>query len=415
MSQYETVRRRGSVYVAVLGGALLLTVIGVSTLTVLRLGGRSARASSDFADARLHARSALEMGLLRIDTDANWRTNNPDGEWIAKSAVGRGFYSLEGVDPSDGQLAGDDTQPVVLTGEGLAGTARFQLQVQLQAEVRPLEALRTCIHAAGAFDLKGGRALTVSGAPASSNNEFRLENGATVTGSVEAGTLSNGGTITGSTTVPAAPKGAPSSEVVDLYVALGTPLAVSGTARGFVLSANVNPFGATNADGVYYIDTAGSDLTIENARIVGTLVVRCPGNSVVIDKTVLMRPHREDYPVLIVDGNLELTFDSTAVSLSEADEGVNFNPAGAPYLGVSDADKVDVYPSEIRGLVHARGAITLKNTARVRGTVLGESSATSDGDNQIIYNSKLYAYPPYGYTQPPIMKIAPGSWRQIVD
>ena len=41
----------------------------------------------------------------------------------------------------------------------------------------------------------------------------------------------------------------------------------SGVISDVILSHNNNPYGSTNADGIYYINTQGNDLTIENARL----------------------------------------------------------------------------------------------------------------------------------------------------
>jgi hypothetical protein len=119
--------------------------------------------------------------------------------------------------------------------------------------------------------------------------------------------------------------------------------------------------------------------------------------------------------VLIVDGDVELLYESAGANLSESATSTNFNPYGAPYLGTDDADTDDLYPSEIQGLVHLTGNLRLKGTASVLGTVICEGAVTADDNNEIVYDPNLYASPPWGYTTPKGMKILPGSWRRIVN
>jgi hypothetical protein len=50
---------------------------------------------------------------------------------------------------------------------------------------------------------------------------------------------------------------------------------------------------------------------------------------------------------------------------------------GAPYEGVWDEDLDDVYPNEIRGLIHVMGTLTLQQTARIVGTILCKARSRS--------------------------------------
>ena len=74
-------RRRGSMYVAVIGCSLVITVIGVSALLAARIERRAAEGTSDLSDARVYAQSAIDLGMYTILSDANWRTNKTNGYW----------------------------------------------------------------------------------------------------------------------------------------------------------------------------------------------------------------------------------------------------------------------------------------------------------------------------------------------
>lgn len=123
----------GSVYIAVLGAAIIVTVIGLSALLVARVQQRSASGTSHFAKARLNAQSAVEMGLFLIKQNpTTWRSDFAAGVIPTNQPLGKeGSFSLEAVDPVDGSLTNNSTDPVLLIGIGYAGQARYKLQVQL--------------------------------------------------------------------------------------------------------------------------------------------------------------------------------------------------------------------------------------------------------------------------------------------
>ncbi len=129
-------RRRGSVYIAVLGAAVIVTIIGLSALLAGRLQHRRTRETSDLAEARFHALSAIDWGLLVVkQKPATWRTKFDAwaGGSLMTQALGAGSFDLEATDPVDGDLTDNSTDPVVLTGIGFKGQARYKLQVRLES------------------------------------------------------------------------------------------------------------------------------------------------------------------------------------------------------------------------------------------------------------------------------------------
>jgi hypothetical protein len=239
-------------------------------------------------------------------------------------------------------------------------------------------------------------------------------------GDVHAATQTGGGTITGVATIPAPPKDLPDPAVFEMYKSLATPTPVDPDPMDkHVLGPGYTPWGVTNPDGVYYIDTVGHDLHINDSRIYGTLVIDAPGKKLILEDPVFIQPVRADYPALIVNGDVEFKYKSEETTLSESVFGVNYNPPGVPSDGVTDDDQLDTYPNEVRGLVHVFGTMNFMESARVRGVVIGEGAGTDavicDKDNEIVHDPNLYANPPIGYTKPPTMVISQGTWRQVVD
>src|SRR5687767_13980009 len=119
--------RPGSVYVALLSCSMIVTVIGLSALTVTWVRQRAVESEVGFAESRLAARSAVDLGRLWMNTEADWRTRYANGPWVTDQRLVGGKFTLTGEDPVDGNLANSPSDPVVLTGTGESGGARFML------------------------------------------------------------------------------------------------------------------------------------------------------------------------------------------------------------------------------------------------------------------------------------------------
>ena len=414
---------RGSVYILVLGSAMLVTVIGVSSLLLTRVQHRVASNADDMVEARLHAWAAVNLGLQLIDQDSSWRGTYGNTSWPKNQPIGDGTYTIEVTDPADADLVAGPPGPVILSGIGMMNQARHEIQVTLAPPpgITPLEVLATAIHADGNFTVFPATPPTTIFVSAPISSNANVVNDGDILGDVEAaGTVTNNGLISGLTTFPVPVKEMPLSGVFETYRTLATQLPYAGDIDRHVLAPGFNSYGGgLNRDGVYFIDTGGLDLVIRASRIHGTLVVRCgPTATVIVDKAALLHSYRSDYPVLIVDGMLDIRLDSGLNDLVELIWGTNFNPVGAPYLSTSDNDHKDNYPNEIQGLIHATRRIRLWNTSLVRGLVLGEQVIEAAGDILIFYDSNLYTTPPLGYTsvdssQP--VQIVAGTWVQGVN
>jgi hypothetical protein len=407
------IRSTGSVYLHVLGASMLVTVIGLAALSAVRIQTRSEQRAQDYAVAKAGAVSAVELGLLYIDQDPDWRTTWSSGTWLSDKALGSGTFTLEGIDPQDGDLDDSEYEPLILTGIGTKGIARHKTQVTLVPVVEPLEALNTCLHAGGLVKIHGGKSLTLVGAPVSTNGV--LDNDELIDGDAHAASLESMKTITGTLTVPAPSKPMPDPNVISDYISKATVIPFTGTIEDQVLTPTSNPWGAADPNGVYFIDTGGSDLTIRNSRIYATLIVRLVSKTLTLDDAVFMQNYRSDYPTLIVDGNADIKTHSADETLSEAARVTNFNPVGAPYESQWDEDTLDEYPNEIHGLIHVNGNLKLGQTARVVGAIICAGTVDAEEKNTIVHDPGLYTSPPEGYTYVERMKISPGSWKQVVD
>ncbi len=405
--------RTGSVYMMVLASSMIIAVVGMASLLAVRVQRRSAHLAIEMTEASILSESAVQLGLLFVSNNPNWRGTWSNGTWISNQAFGGGTYSLVGTDPLDADIADSQHDPIILTGIGTKGIARNKTQVTLVPVISPLEALNTCLHTSGLLKVTAGNLITAVGAPVSTNGI--LDNDEIIDGNADANSAETMKTITGTLTVPAAHKPMPDPNVISDYISRATVVPYTGTIEKQVLTPLCNPWGDANADGVYFIDTLGSDLTIKNVRIHGTLIVRTGTKKLTLDDGICMSNYRSDFPVLVVDGNAEIRFNTSDYALSEVSTGTNYNPPGAPYEGQSDDDMLDEYPNEIRGLIHVKSFLRLADTARFCGTIICEGSVECAGKNTIIHDSGLYACPPEGYTFVDGMRISTGSWKKVVD
>ncbi|MEK6797347.1 MAG: hypothetical protein AABZ12_00110 [Planctomycetota bacterium] len=429
-------QRRGSAYVVVLGTAMIVSTIGLTALLALRVERRTQEDDGDLLSARLNAKAAIEVGMQRIVADANWRTTYPSGVWEASRRIGSGSYTLSGTDPDDGSLADMETDPVVLTATATSGRASHTLQVTLAAQTVPLGCLGVSLHANN--DVFFTSATVQSNQTISANNSVS-SNTSTVAAAVEAVNAVNGTGYTGTTTIGVAPRSVPNpTTVFDYYKSNGTPIAIAllplvagvRTIGETLLSPAANPFGPTNAEGIYVLDCQSQMLHVRNSRIVGTLVVLNAGSGSAVYGSVNWEPAVANYPALMVQGAINLVY--TATELSESVLGKNLNPAGTPYLGASDVDTTDTYPSRIKGIVYGsvdigtsigslpsapspNVAVALDGVLVVGVTLNFSNPSPPDAFSlSLTYLSTFYDDPPPGFREVVNMVVLPGSWKQVV-
>ena len=174
-----------------------------------------------------------------------------------------------------------------------------------------------------------------------------------------------------------------------------------------VLSPSINPFGAANSEGIYWINCNSNKLVIERSRILGTLLVVNPGaNSCVANGPIDWSPAVAGYPALLVDAdnaeNADFLINCTNRPLIERDNAVNFNPAGAPHEDFgTDSDTNDIYRSGIRGLIAIRDDLTTQQRSLVRGQIIvGDDMTNSASEFEVEYLPESLLNPPPGFTAP---------------
>ena len=403
-------RRTGSAYVMILGVSSVLMVIGLAAVSVARIDTRNVAADNDWSEAQTLALSAAENALARIAVTNDWRSQLSG---LVTVPMGHGTMQWQITDDGDGQLADDAEEPVMIVASGQVGASRYRLGLRCFVVGLPLEGLSRCLCADGDINVDKGSRLTVTGGAASTNNDFHgAKKSSLIVGDLEADGVFWKENVTGNVSEHAPAKALPNSRVVAMYRELATDISGRTLINRQAIGPGRNPWGTANANGVYYLDAPGSDVTLRDSRVLGTLVVRC--NRLTINNTVLLESYRKDMPALIVDGELVLNFASASSQLRESNEDTNFNPPGVPFGGATDLDKTDSYPSEIRGLVHVRGDLTLDSTALVRGAIVCEGQVQCSGTNQIVHDADLSNRPILGYTSGdgPFHR---AGWKRMTD
>lgn len=416
--------RRAGIYIMVLAFSLIVAVIGVAGMAAVRIERRFAEGDNDVTQARLHARSAIELGMFWMSQEQNWRTKFPNAGWAGEQPLGDGSLSLEALDPLDGDLSDDPADPVILIGTGTSGQARHRAQVRLVREIAPLTCLRSALHA--------GNDLVFSSANLSCNqtistNDIVNTAVSTIDSDVEAVNAINGAGYTGSTTTGITPRTMPDESAFDFYVANGTTIPLLALPEdadggfligGVLLSPVNNPFGLPNPLGIYVINADGEDIIIRDSFVVGTLVVLDTGSGSAVEGSVHFRPAVVNFPSLLVRGRMN--FDFTTAPLDEAQVNVNFNPVGTedPLLGGNDT-MVDVFPSVISGLVYVSDRVFIGErsadaSVTFDGVVVVGERLEAMGAINLNFRSRFYADPPPGFSSPARMKIVRGSWRQVI-
>ena len=103
--------------------------------------------------------------------------------------------------------------------------------------------------------------------------------------------------------------------------------------------------------------------------------------------------------------------------LSETENGVTFNPTGAPSDDFGqDTDTNDIYPSEIRGLVAVENNLTYTNNGLVRGAVIVGNDLTSTGGSlEVAYQPDSLLNPPPGFNSANVYVRRPASAKKMVS
>lgn len=417
--------RRGGVYVLVLGAATIIAVAGLGVIAASRSDIKTVRLASDWASAGVLAEAGVEAGIAAMNTSSTWRADHAAGGEVnlgnlnGAAGAGAGKVGFRLADPSDGDLKDSSTDPVTVYGYGRKGDAVRCFSLECRYQPAPaLDVLRYGVYATGSISVASA---VVSGGPLGAAS-LTVGNGGTLTANVRVGTLVNSGTIVGEVRTGQVSLASLSDGSLGSIDARGVSISYSsipgGSLRRVLLSAATNPYGAASPTGIYFIRVpALSTLRIGEARIAATLVIELGLTSQLeLVDSIHWSPGDPSLPTLVINATALSTvrLGSSTASLSEASANVNFNPATTPYDGVGDTDKTDLYPSEIRGVVHVMStlaSVSLESGVTIAGTLISEGSLTITSAT-IRHDPQLLQDPPAPYRSGSAsMRPVAGTWK----
>lgn len=398
---------------------MIVAVIGLAAVMAVRVERRGAAWAGDFAEARLYAWSAVEVGQWMMHNDQTWRTTRPPGSWKLDQPMGRGKYTLNAVDPVDNDFANNVDDPVVFSSAAAVGKALYKLSVRMEPYgPKGLDCLASAIHVA--TGLETTKAITAD-APLSSNDTIHIKATGSVNANLEAvGTIKVDGSASGTQTTGIAAKEMPTSTVFDWYIANGTEIPFGSLSGGTIdrqtLSPGLNNIGGgLNPLGIYFIRCNNNKIVIKDSRINAALILLDPKSDSEVAGAINWEAPDPALPALLARGTMNFKWTG---DLSEAANGnTNFNAIGAPYQGQTDSDMVDTYPGQIKGLIYVSGSLTTNATETIQGVVIVAGNLFDvGGDLTVTHDLNLIENPPPGFlrTYRPMLP-APGTWKRIVD
>lgn len=417
--------RRGTAYLAAVGVGMLVATLALGAMLSARSRARAIQLQVDEGVARQNAIAAVNFARATIAAEADWRETYASEMWLNGVEMNGGTFGYAVVNPR-GAINRDPLDAVIVTGDGQKGFARQRLSVYLDASKVPLTSLTVPMTVGGAISATSA-SITGSGLTIATNSSFTSVL-SSIQPNVEARTAIIGTGFGGTTTTGTKARTLPATTVFSLYTQGAGTIAVSSLPSGgllglggkqltgIVLSPNHNPYGSTNANGIYVLDCQNNAVTISNCRIVGTLILLNPGSGTTVSGSVQWTPALANYPCLMVQGSISISLSSS--NLSESSERVNFNPSGVPFPfvgGSVDAQQDDSYSSVIDGLVYASGNVTVGGSSTVDMIIAGGSFTMNALGTLTIRDEPAYvADPPPGFYT---VKMTPraGSWSYVVD
>ncbi|MFB3892487.1 MAG: hypothetical protein ACE15C_10750 [Phycisphaerae bacterium] len=407
--------RRGSVYLLVLGTAVILTVIGLAAVAISRVSIRSAAGAEDWAEAQTLAFSGAEHAMAMINSTTNWRAAL-SGQTVSK-ALGRGTFTWQLVDDSGGALSGDPARPFAICSTGAVGAASYAVRAHMTpggsgiAIVAGLSAISTVSLASNAivdsFDSSLG---PYGGSNVSSLAVVRTNS--TVAGGVS---LASNSGINGS--VQVGPGGDP-DEVISRKPNATITGATSAMPQAMAVPALAAPtnLGASTGNLSYSSNstaTISGNLHVNNLslssnsrlRISGTVTILADGDfSVASNSAIEVLPNSS--LTVYVSGSLTISSNACILDNPNLSSMKLYNLGTSPVTISSNASFQGV-------IVSPHAPVVLNSNAQVHGAVLASSVSLSSNaklhEDKHITNQGDPVVLPGGNSRP-----QPDGWTRVV-
>lgn len=403
--------------------AVAVASLAMSSAWIAREIHLEQTAADEAFELASEADSAIELALARIATNTNWRNNHIHNVEYGPFPLGNVnlFYRL--LDPS-GNIGTGQLRDVTVIGIARRGSSSYAVQVN----ATPAGSALTCLNYGIAVDSNSTlsyRTTWVTNGGIYSRGNITLDWEASMTGRIQSSGTISGTFLNGTTTARVAVASFANASTLQRYVSEATNISISSLPRSTtnipqfrncLLSPNHNPFGGNlNPNGVYRIDCQNLQIQIENCRILGTLILENIGTNSALNQNVLIQPAVPNYPSLLVNGTLRI--NSRWGNFSEATLGVNLNPAGAPYQGLTNNTTTDVYPARIEGIYYCFGQtyFSWQSELEVEGIFVSSNLNLNETASslRVNYDAAIAANPPPGFIQDTRVLPIRGTYRRI--
>jgi hypothetical protein len=396
-SNKQPANARGFVMVFVLGAVMLITLLAVGAVAVNRVRLQSVTVSSNGAHTSADAQSALELGMHLLSIDPNGFAWRDDPNFAVSGTFGTNAWSVKLEDTVDTDLRSGDNTSLTMHAIASNDVAAKGWSVDLVPTNQPMTALNH------ALVVTGSRATPVL---------------RSIEGTEYNSTVYRPSDVTWSDAAPfsmTTPSGLliPDNSVIQSWMQQATTVDIdtipSRTAEKRVLAPGLNPWGTSNAKGIYVIDCKNKVLTFQDMRVYGTLIIVNPAAGSIIRRCNIEAPPGQ--PALLVRGNI--TVESGHSLLSEDAIDRNLNPTGAPHLASTDKDESDKYPVVICGLVYIFGNVT-PTSMYVHGSMIVDGNiAGTAGFLRIVGVPQQQQIP--GFVQTTAWRVVPGTLRRMTN
>lgn len=387
--------RRGIIAFTALIMLSVLVVVTLAAMEEMALETKAAQNRNAVRQAYLCAYTGIDYCLYLSRQSDTWSTEFGSGNWLSDYDIGSGAVTVSVLDPDGGAISSDPADPVELTATATCGLAKRTVSalaqpppglalkyvlcsmsstdLWLKADVRVYGDLRTTGQVKGDPDVSlAGNIYTAPGA----NVDPWL---------IDADTR----VIETSLTVPA--------PTVDFtwYKSIAQRLTLPAEGPNYViydtrLTPDYNPFGFTSPQGLYWFDAGGAEVRIENACVIGTLIIT-NAKKTRIRKGYYHTTYVAKYPALLSDSDIAVEIE---YNLDENDRSVDFN---------GDGDTKDFLVSQIRGVIYSTKKITGMQKGPApgpfyfSGAIVANQVEISGASFHIAYDPQLAEMPVAGF------------------
>lgn len=205
--------------------AAIVSMLALSSLVVQGVNRKAYTGQSDTIEARINGETAIRMALLKMTNDPDWRYHFPNGDWEVETPFGNGTFTINVVDPDDGDLTDDAGESVVVTGTGVVGSSIQNLSVSLSTSVDAISALQSALHAGD--DLQFYSVDIVGTGQATAGDDSNASGSSAIGHDVAVVDQVTGTGYLGTTTTGETPLTMPTSDALSFYTTNGTFLDIS--------------------------------------------------------------------------------------------------------------------------------------------------------------------------------------------